>query len=268
MQPTNKRGFTLIELLVVIAIIAILAAILFPVFAQARERARAISCISNMKQMGTALFMYNQDYDEKMPAAFINVAPINGGTVNVIPFDSQLMPYIKNVAVFACPSDSSAHNSNDFWDGSYKISKPKRSYGYIGHLNTIEANGDDGNTGMSSWGDGNSLAKIDSPADTVSIVESWNTNGGTGDSVMGSPWGALFTGCDTYKLAGRNVPSQGPGDLNAICSNYNQQPMRGHMNQGNYIFADGHAKVQRWGQVRANDFKLFKLAKPTKDFSP
>jgi len=63
---SRKRGFTLIELLVVIAIIAILAAILFPVFAQAREKARAISCLSNCKQMGTAVLMYAQDYDESI----------------------------------------------------------------------------------------------------------------------------------------------------------------------------------------------------------
>ena len=64
----NRRGFTLIELLVVIAIIAILAAILFPVFAQAREKARQTTCLSNMKQMGTAIMMYVQDYDEVTPA--------------------------------------------------------------------------------------------------------------------------------------------------------------------------------------------------------
>ena len=268
MQSTNKRAFTLIELLVVIAIIAILAAILFPVFAQAREKARGIACISNMKQMGTALFMYNQDYDEKMPSAFINVAPINGGDVNVIPFDSQLMPYIKNVGVFACPSDGTPHDSGNFWDGSYKKTKPIRSYGYVGRINDLQANGEDANTGMSSWGQGNSLAAIDAPADTVSIVESWNTSGGTGDSVMGSPWGALFTGCDTYKLAGRNVPAQGDADKLSICGNYSQLPMRGHTGQGNYVFADGHAKIQRWGQIRSNDFKVFKLLKPTQTFSP
>ena len=67
MKSLKRNGFTLIELLVVIAIIAILAAILFPVFAQAREKARQASCMSNLKQVGTAVYMYNQDYDELMP---------------------------------------------------------------------------------------------------------------------------------------------------------------------------------------------------------
>ena len=76
----NKKGFTLIELLVVIAIIAILAAILFPVFAQAREKARQTSCLSNMKQLSLGLNMYVQDYDETWPR---NDDCINGGTVRL-----------------------------------------------------------------------------------------------------------------------------------------------------------------------------------------
>src|SRR5476651_819462 len=70
MHPRSRHGFTLIELLVVIAIIAILAAILFPVFARAREQARRTSCLSNMKQIGLALFMYAQDYDETLPERY------------------------------------------------------------------------------------------------------------------------------------------------------------------------------------------------------
>src|SRR5262249_50057033 len=72
---SGKRAFTLIELLVVIAIIAILAAILFPVFAHAREKARVISCLSNMKQIGTAIYMYTQDYDELYPREDACIAP-------------------------------------------------------------------------------------------------------------------------------------------------------------------------------------------------
>jgi len=97
MQRT-RHAFTLIELLVVIAIIAILAAILFPVFAQARESARRTSCLSNVKQMGLAFAMYNQDYDETTPA----VIHINGSNADP-DFWSIIQPYIKNVSMFYCP---------------------------------------------------------------------------------------------------------------------------------------------------------------------
>jgi len=93
-------GFTLIELLVVIAIIAILASILFPVFARAREKARTASCQNNMKQLGTALMMYVQDYDEALP--YGSTTYMNSH-VNV--WDG-MQPYIKNWQVYACPSDT------------------------------------------------------------------------------------------------------------------------------------------------------------------
>ncbi len=98
----RHRGFTLIELLVVIAIIAILAAILFPVFARAREKARQSSCLSNHKQLALAALQYAQDYDERMAPIGHNV----GGTV-VAYWDRMLMPYVKNEQVLICPSYSS-----------------------------------------------------------------------------------------------------------------------------------------------------------------
>jgi prepilin-type N-terminal cleavage/methylation domain-containing protein/prepilin-type processing-associated H-X9-DG protein len=293
-MQTRKSGFTLIELLVVIAIIAILAAILFPVFAQAREKARQISCLSNVKQIGLGLAMYVQDYDEIMPAAFAQVVPINGGASEYINYDDQIAPYIKNKQVFACPSDALPRaGDNYFWDGNdYNAAtgtgKQIRSYGYIGNINTEQgdANGQtpDPNTGMSAWNNpqgqyGYSIASFDAPADTVSIVESWAADNGTppsqGDGEYGSPWGGLFTGCDTYKLAGRTFPPA-PGsadDYKGTCAgNYEAGaggiPCKGHMGMGNYIFADGHAKAQRFGQVRVNDFYMFKRSKPTQTFSP
>ncbi len=98
----KRRGFTLIELLVVIAIIAILAAILFPVFARAREKARQTSCLSNLKQLGTALQMYVQDYDGMTPPHNDgeNMAADNPGR-----FVIRLLPYIKNEQILGCPSD-------------------------------------------------------------------------------------------------------------------------------------------------------------------
>jgi prepilin-type N-terminal cleavage/methylation domain-containing protein len=279
-MSSKTRAFTLIELLVVIAIIAILAAILFPVFAQARERARAVSCLSNTKQIALGLMMYDQDYDETFPVAFPGTNPINGGQTGIPePYDSQIMPYLKNDGVFTCPSDSLSRPSaanNSFWDGSYaKDPVKKRSFGYVGRITTTQANGNDNNTGMSDWGQNpTALAALDRPAETIGIVESWAPDAGAneGDSEMGSPWGALFTGCDTYKLAGRNYPAQGPIDKDpgpGLCSQYQTNaPMRGHFMKGNYPLLDGHAKALSFPQVRGNDFWMFKLTKPTQTFSP
>lgn len=100
----KSRGFTLIELLVVIAIIAILAAILFPVFAQAREKARQASCLSNAKQMGSAIQMYKQDYDETYPQAYYYLND-NSGSNGYAQWSGLCQPYIKNWGLFTCASD-------------------------------------------------------------------------------------------------------------------------------------------------------------------
>src|SRR5579864_1016576 len=106
---TTRRGFTLIELLVVIAIIAILAAILFPVFAQAREKARQTSCLSNMKQIGLAAIMYVQDYDEEYsPIRVADITGPNGEPDAIITWRNVIQPYIKNLDVFSCPSNPNA----------------------------------------------------------------------------------------------------------------------------------------------------------------
>src|SRR5215831_4660428 len=116
MTRRKSFGFTLIELLVVIAIIAILAAILFPVFAQARESARTTSCLSNVRQIGLAVYMYVQDYDEQYPHSDYSLpagsgSPLNPAAsgvfatrVNHYKWESWLVPYIKNVQIMQCPS--------------------------------------------------------------------------------------------------------------------------------------------------------------------
>ena len=103
----SNSAFTLIELLVVIAIIAILAAILFPVFARARENARRSSCQSNLKQIGLGLLQYNQDYDEKFPAGQMPQA-----TGADVAWPVVVQPYIKSVQLFKCPSNSSTGSMN------------------------------------------------------------------------------------------------------------------------------------------------------------
>ena len=101
-MPRGHKGFTLIELLVVIAIIAILAAILFPVFARARAKAQQNSCLSNVKQLALGMKMYMSDYDQKFPFAFAWDVPWG------LYWKHQLNPYIKNLQIFVCPTDGVA----------------------------------------------------------------------------------------------------------------------------------------------------------------
>jgi prepilin-type N-terminal cleavage/methylation domain-containing protein/prepilin-type processing-associated H-X9-DG protein len=114
-----RRGFTLIELLVVIAIIAILAAILFPVFAKAREKARQTSCLSNLKEIGLAALMYAQDYDERLP-----LAAMYFNTPDYMVWMYVIQPYVKNIQIFTCPSDSAYG-----WNGGYNATG-NVGYGY------------------------------------------------------------------------------------------------------------------------------------------
>ncbi len=107
-QRRSRHGFTLIELLVVIAIIAILAAILFPVFAHAREKARQTACLSNTKQIGTAIMMYVQDYDETYSPGYYYNDPTAVGNLDatgIHNWSGLIQPYVKNRGIFVCPSD-------------------------------------------------------------------------------------------------------------------------------------------------------------------
>jgi prepilin-type N-terminal cleavage/methylation domain-containing protein/prepilin-type processing-associated H-X9-DG protein len=270
-ERARPPGFTLIELLVVIAIIAIIAAILFPVFAQVREKARQSSCASNLKQLVTALAMYAQDNDETMPAE-VQAPPINGGNATGVPYDRQLAPYVRNDQVYACPSDGAPRRSSFLWDGSYLKSQTKRSYGITNNLRTQEGidRGEqpDTNSGMV----GVALARIERPADTIALAESWATfPDGTSDSVLGGEGGSTLLDCDAWKLPGRKKPSDAPIDNFAPCSDFTdpkELPALGHHGLGNYAFADGHVKTLGWPPVRGNDFWLFKLKKPSQVFSP
>lgn len=126
---TNRRGFTLVELLVVIAVVAILAALLFPAFARAREKARQAACVSNVRQLGLAFQQYAQDNDEQLPAATDGGngdGGVRGGWIyyrvwassGVVPdaFDpaqGSIFPYLKSAGVYVCPSDGDGRRSGD-----------------------------------------------------------------------------------------------------------------------------------------------------------
>jgi prepilin-type N-terminal cleavage/methylation domain-containing protein/prepilin-type processing-associated H-X9-DG protein len=291
--PTGA-GFTLIELLVVIAIIAILAAILFPVFAQARDKARQTSCLSNIKQIGLGLMMYVQDYDERYPGALQAIQTINGGSTSDmrIPLDLQIMPYIKNDRIWTCPSDAgprvpATDTRIQWWDLNYRAKGIPRSYGYMAEINTVQysdANGGvrDPNTGLSNYtgsrlpnqtpAQGKSLAAIDQTSDTVALAELWAIGNGDWAALgyVGTPHASTIAGCDIWKFAGRKVNvSTGVDSLPATCGGgLGLAPTKGHFNGANYMMADGSAKFRRWGDVRQNDFRAFKLAKPTVTFNP
>jgi prepilin-type N-terminal cleavage/methylation domain-containing protein/prepilin-type processing-associated H-X9-DG protein len=130
----KKSGFTLIELLVVIAIIAILAAILFPVFAKAREMARRTSCSSNLRQLGAGMQMYSQDFDETLPPFSYGTGP--GGIDGYLGVDGArwgdfIYPYVKSMAVYNCPNEDvqlKTYTGGKYFDVS------TYSYGYTGRM--------------------------------------------------------------------------------------------------------------------------------------
>jgi prepilin-type N-terminal cleavage/methylation domain-containing protein/prepilin-type processing-associated H-X9-DG protein len=202
-----RRGFTLIELLVVIAIIAILAAILFPVFAKAREKARQASCLSNIKQLSLGIMQYVQDYDERLPAAWVGP---NGPLPRVRWFDA-CEPYLKNTQVRFCPSHSIPDQTSA--DAcSYAAPMTTSHSWYVWK----DANG----------GGGNALATFTSPAKLMVLVDA---------NTWYSYWHPGGSACAGYTTMTRNLSS---GTEPA----YDWSYMGRHNEGGNVAFLDGHSK--------------------------
>ena len=210
------HAFTLIELLVVIAIIAILAAILFPVFARARENARRSSCSSNLKQIGLGVLQYTQDYDEKYPYSRTDQ---DGG----IPWPAKIYPYVKSAQIFACPSNT---GNTTTLNNTPALGAPAIPYSYV-------ANGGD-TSGPGGGGDIHfggvrplryennvpippcSLSQVGSSAQVLMIGE---TNSGV---PTGSP---------------RRDPDYWTNDTDMLT--------QGHLGTSNWLFCDGHVKSLR-----------------------
>jgi len=259
-RSQSLRGFTLIELLVVIAIIAILAAILFPVFSKAREKARAASCLSNEKQMGLGLMMYFQDYDDTAPF-FRCVA--NGGdwwSPRMITWKDLIYPYMKsggrgygtstfystpgNGGAFQCPDNTAAWSSALSWNfgtgaAGDETGRYPRSYAVNTDAGLNEWGGKGKNTNgspLNFWpcvGDqtcdknSGSVAILQSPASTIAVDETRLPFSNISHAYLeyeckldGTPWGGISTSCGQSHTGGFT----------------------------NFVFFDGHAKA-----VRATD---------------
>jgi prepilin-type processing-associated H-X9-DG protein len=247
----------LIELLVVIAIIAILAAILFPVFAQAREKARTISCLSNFKQGSLGIMMYVQDYDETMVPVEIGCCGYNPDLGDRV-WPQLVAPYIKNEQINKCPSDGLETAASSLADLGYTnasnaIEKDYAynitadfgyNYFYLSPLIGLYPGGAtiDGNTIPFT---GVSLASIVRPAQNIELVDSvWNVvNGqpqGGGNWLVETP--SYYYGTGAYWFGGWT-----PANNNSSFEYGETWPR--HTNGMNVAYVDGHVKWQTVGQL-------------------
>jgi prepilin-type N-terminal cleavage/methylation domain-containing protein/prepilin-type processing-associated H-X9-DG protein len=244
-----SSAFTLIELLVVIAIIAILAAILFPVFAQAREKARQTSCLSNTKQMGLGLMMYVQDYDETFfPYPWrAETTCVAGRTA----WTEVIMPYVKNTGIFNCPSNSFKAPAT-YWRSYCMAGTTASPAGVPVNYEVGYGLNEPFFTGMIGGGaNGMPQAALQAPADIALIGDGvyawnfWNRQDTNGDNIPEYYWNQGGTGWEFY----------GPAR---------------HAGGANFAFADGHSKWNRPSRTpntaaNAFNFGFYKGAKLADD---
>ncbi len=248
---THKKGFTLIELLVVIAIIAILAAILFPVFSQAREKARQTSCLSNMKNIGTSLMLYVQDYDESFPfhrtPCWVGASNYRQQYFGAGDWYELIEPYARNWDFFQCPSSNyewrwkaSCYPSN-FWG------RPNRKvhYGFNESIfNNVEG--------------AIKLATMKEPASIVTIADNWNT--------FLTPWARsrdlgvnpriAFANAERestcgYLRAWRGCPTTSVEEILQRDPSERLDQFARHLAGATLVFADGHAKWRQWRTIKS-----------------
>lgn len=254
----NRKGFTLIELLVVIAIIAILAAILFPVFAKVREKARQTTCASNEKQMGLAIIEYAGDYDDFYPLEFDEAAEANGS--QGIEWTEMVQPYVKN----GTPGQYAGNVIGGIWDcPSFPVSADgvDKTAQYRNVEDVISCpHGPCGN--YETYGPV-PMNDINSPADKVMVFEG-KQNGNCGG------WPGPGVGYDVFQTewaspaqsplgAHTNITDAFPGDFGALnggpgagggAACWTQQtewPTYRHNGYGNFLFCDGHVKAMHVG---------------------
>jgi prepilin-type N-terminal cleavage/methylation domain-containing protein/prepilin-type processing-associated H-X9-DG protein len=245
----RSSGFTLIELLVVIAIIAILAAILFPVFAQAREKARSITCVSNQKQFGLALVQYEQDNDETFVACQ-DPAGDSGTTGSPVGWADSLQPYIKSTAVMHCPDDS-VPSSQDPAQVPY-LNAPAGTpnpgpYGsaYTSYFyNALMGTQPGPNISAPIYNQGGmKISQVLNPSETIC----------TGDGDAGNATNALPYGFSFYCTKTIDNSLGACGDNPGSNASLSKVADIRHQGGANYSFADGHAKFVKFGAIYGTD---------------
>ncbi|HEY3332445.1 MAG TPA: DUF1559 domain-containing protein [Capsulimonadaceae bacterium] len=248
MNAGRKRAFTLIELLVVIAIISILAAILFPVFSQAREKARASACTSNMKQLGLAVLQYNQDYDEQFPLSYT----AGGSTLSCsstadcagkFTWPAMLMPYIKSSNIFQCPDQPADLGvTQGTWSGGVTSNSFPVGYSY-----NYSIGGNFTGTDGGSIPSNKSIVVAAAPATVVLI-----TDGGSDPTVAAAintpqqwPTAKASTYCNYCGSAAKFRTKWllvGSGSSLANTTDYGG-PVARHQGLSNILWVDGHVKA-------------------------
>ena len=275
----KSSGFTLIELLVVIAIIAILAAILFPVFAQARAKARQISALSNIKQLGLGVLMYSQDYDELYPTGLQQSWWDNT-------WYRTTAPYVKNVDIFRSPSDPLGQgllNGADVsWAGprltvvsnGYMGNDVNGSFGLLGLIGVSQPKRADVPGSWMEFPTERAQAGVSKPAETILLAERphiFKDQGKyPGNVLMWGP-GAVVTGVNWWDTSGS--PSLIPDGTRAVLADAsdptgpNGSILPQHQGKTNFCFADGHAKAMEPkatnpDPVKRPDLNLWYAARP------
>ena len=249
--PRKGSAFTLIELLVVIAIIAILAAILFPVFAQARAKARQISALSNIKQLGLGVLMYVQDYDETYPTGLQQSWWDNT-------WYRTTAPYVKNIGIFRSPSDPLGANPDYSWAGprltvvsnGYFGEDVNKKFGLLGLIGVSQPLRDGVPGSWMTFPTEKSLASVNKAAETILLAERPHIYKDVakypGNVLMWGPGGVVT---DVPWWDGSGSPSLIPNGTRPVLADAsdpngpNGSILPQHQGKTNFCFADGHAKA-------------------------